>query len=225
MTSNADSIPRAGEPRRWPLVWRLASSVVLAVHVLSVFVGPFAFATSSGPGMASPFAAPIRAALRPYLELAFLDHGYFFFAPNPGPSHLLRARLDFADERPPRELTFPDRQRHWPRLLYHRHFMLAEQLHADFIPAAPPPDVANDPVQNENWRLARSMYELRKTSFEQHLRRTHQATGASLTRVEHALVAPAEFALRRQAIDAPETYLELSDDPPPRPVTVLGTRP
>ena len=34
---------------------------------------------------------------RPYLEAAYLDHGYAFFAPDPGPSHLVRYELEFDD--------------------------------------------------------------------------------------------------------------------------------
>ncbi len=40
-----------------------------------------------------------------YMEALYLDHGYFFFAPNPGPSHLLRCdiRDAKADRRASRE--------------------------------------------------------------------------------------------------------------------------
>lgn len=71
-------------------------------------------------------------ALRPYLEGAYLNHGYHFFAPEPGPSHLVRYELEFADGTK-RTGTFPDLAEHWPRLLYHRHFMMSE-----FINVAPP---------------------------------------------------------------------------------------
>jgi hypothetical protein len=164
-----------------------------------------------GPGVASPLAAPIRAALRPYVEFAFLDHGYFFFAPNPGPSHLLRAKLEFDDGRPPLEITLPDRTRHWPRLLYHRHFMLAEQYHADFLPAQPPPEVEANPAQLADWQRTRRLYELRKQSFEQHLRRTYGASRVTLTRVEHTLIPPAQFAAESRSITAPDTYVDLPE--------------
>ncbi|MGE0758327.1 MAG: hypothetical protein AB7F89_26755 [Pirellulaceae bacterium] len=211
-------------PEPWRVGLRVLASVVLMIHVLAVFMGPFTFATSSGPGMASPFAEPIRGILRPYLDLAFLDHGYFFFAPNPGPSHLLRVQLDYADGRPMETFTLPDRARQWSRLLYHRQFMLAEQFHADYVPAQPPPEAATDPVQLENWRQARRMFELKESSFLQHLRQTYGAEKVTLTRVEHGLLPPAEFAATRRPIRDAATYVDLTD-PPNSPLPVPGPRP
>ncbi len=103
-------------------------SLLLLIHITAVFIAPFTFASSSGPGSASPFAVGLMNALRAYIDAVYLDHGYFFFAPNPGPSHLVRCRLEYEAGREAEESTFPDRQRHWPRLLYHRHFMLSESL-------------------------------------------------------------------------------------------------
>jgi hypothetical protein len=211
--AKTDPLP-SEEARHLPLYGRVLLSIGLALHILTVFIGPFTFATSSGPGMASPFAAPIRSALRPYLELAFLDHGYFFFAPNPGPSHLLRAKLEFNDGRPPLVITLPDRKQQWPRLLYHRHFMLAEQLQADFVPPELPPDASGDLFREENWRLARAMYETRVASIEQHLRQQYGADRVTLTRVQHVLRDPVQFGALRQEINAPDTYLELPDAAP-----------
>jgi hypothetical protein len=193
--------------------------------LLTVFLGPFTFATSSGPGTGSPLAVPIREFVRPYLSLAFLDHGYFFFAPNPGPSHLLRARLEFADGRPDLEITLPDRQRHWPRLLYHRHFMLAEQFHGGFAPPEPPPMIADDPEQLASWQAARDLYELRRQSLINHLQQKYTASRVTLTRVEHALVSPAEFAAGRSPITAAETYLELPESGVTPAPAFQGVRP
>jgi hypothetical protein len=73
--------------------------------------------------LAEEVARPFRA----YIGVADLNHGYRFFAPNPGPSHLFRYRLSFNDGST-REGHFPNRDEHWPRLLYHRYFMLSENL-------------------------------------------------------------------------------------------------
>jgi hypothetical protein len=153
--------------------------------------------------------------LRPYVEFLFLDHGYFFFAPNPGPSHLFRARLEFADGRAPLEITFPDRNQQRPRLLYHRHFMLAEQLHSDFVPSQPPPEIASDPEQTARWQFARQTYELRRKSFEDHLRSTYGASNVVLTRLEHTLYTPGEFEATPKPLDAADTYRELPEEPVP----------
>lgn len=197
---------------RWVL------SALLLFHVAAILIPPFTFATSSGPGQASPFAAPLMQLWRPYIDLLFLDHGYFFFAPNPGPSHLLRAKLEFSDGRPAQELTFPDRNVQWPRLRYHRHFMLAEQLHADAVPPEPPPEVAGIPEELERWRQARTYYELRRASFIRHLQAEHGADRVTLTRLEHAMLGPAEFQATRPPLNAADGYRELPEQSlPPTP--------
>jgi hypothetical protein len=199
------------------LFLRIVLSVLLFIHLAAVFFPPFTFATASGPGTVSPFAEPILSVLRPYVDLMFLDHGYFFFAPNPGPSHLLRAKLEFADGRPALELTFPDLKAHWPRLLYHRHFMLAEQLHSDFAVPEPPPGVANDPEQLASWRQARNRYELRRDSFKEHLREAYGASEVTLTRVEHLLLGPGEFRESGKSLNAADSYRDLPEDSTPLP--------
>ncbi len=119
----------------WSRPLRVVVSVLVVLHLAAVIIPPFTLATSSPmEGTVSPLASRLLVVVRPYVEAAYLWHGYAFFAPNPGPSHLVRYRLTFDDGRPPVVAMFPNRDRHWPRLLYHRHFMLAEQLHADFVP-------------------------------------------------------------------------------------------
>ena len=194
----------------WSITLRVVVSGLLVFHVLAVFVPPFTFATTSGPGTGSPFAEPLMRALKPYTDVVYLDHGYFFFAPNPGPSHLLRAKLEFADGRPTKELMFPDRSQHWPRLLYHRHFMLAEQLHSDFVPPQPPPGI--DPVGMVRWQRARDIYVQRRQSFADHLRMRYGAANVTLTRVEHELMPPGEYASRADQINAAETFVDLPED-------------
>jgi hypothetical protein len=143
-----------------------------------------------------------------------LDHGYFFFAPNPGPSHLLRARLEFADGRPPQEITWPDRNQQWPRLLYHRHFMISEQFQAAFAPPVTPATTA-DAVQLGNWQRARGVFELWQKSIERHLREKYGAQSVTLTRIQHLIPSPAEFATQRAPLTAPGSYIELPDTETP----------
>ena len=63
----------------------------------------------------------------PYIEAADLNHGYRFFGPDPGPSHLIRYHLDMPDGTT-RDDVFPNLAEERPRLLYHRYFMLSEHL-------------------------------------------------------------------------------------------------
>jgi hypothetical protein len=89
---------------------------------------------STPPQFAGPpsiLGSELQRVYRPYITALYLDHAYKFFAPNPGPSHLLRYDLYFADGRKSinaDDQLFPDRRRHWPRLWYHRHFMVTEFL-------------------------------------------------------------------------------------------------
>lgn len=56
-----------------------------------------------------------------------MNHGYHFFAPEPGASTVVRYVATRSDGS---VVTgqIPDRSQHIPRLLYHRHFMLTESL-------------------------------------------------------------------------------------------------
>src|SRR3954470_18484166 len=99
---------------------RVVVSVLLALHLFAVFVGPWAL-----PPQNSELSASAARVLRPYLEALSLTNGYRFFAPEPGPSHLVRYEATL-DDGTLRTGVFPDKQEHVPRLLYHRYFMLSE---------------------------------------------------------------------------------------------------
>lgn len=116
----------AARPPRW---LKALASFLLAAHILAVFVGPWAL-----PPTGSQLAGWSARMLRPYLEVLSLDNGYRFFAPDPGPSHLIRYVLELPDGTR-REATLPSLAKHWPRLLYHRHFMLSEFM--DTISSGP----------------------------------------------------------------------------------------
>jgi hypothetical protein len=100
-------------------------SLLLVVHLTAVVTAPLSVAPSS------ELFGRMFGFFRPYLQAANLNHGYRFFGPDPGPGHHVRYVVERADGGLV-EGRFPDRERHWPRLLYHRHFMLAER-----VPAAP----------------------------------------------------------------------------------------
>ena len=99
-----------------------ALSLWLAFHVFAVFISPAAM----------PPASPLledgyRLAL-PYNEALFLNHGYHYFAPDPGASTLIAWEIP-RDADAPAVGRFPDDSIR-PRLLYHRYFMLAENVWA-----------------------------------------------------------------------------------------------
>ncbi len=94
-------------------------SILLMLHLTALIAAPMAVAPSS------VLSARCWRLFQPYLEGAFLNHGYHFFAPEPGPSHLIRYELRMADGTV-HEGVFPNLDEQKPRLLYHRHFMLTE---------------------------------------------------------------------------------------------------
>jgi hypothetical protein len=69
-------------------------SVGLLLHLTAVIMAPFAMPPSS------ELVRDVADRLRPYIDSLYLDHGYRFFAPSPGPSHLVRYRLELPDDVP-----------------------------------------------------------------------------------------------------------------------------
>jgi hypothetical protein len=112
-----------------------------------------------------------------------LTHGYKFFGPDPGPSHLIRYDVERADGSHVQGV-FPDRKEHWPRLFYHRHFMLSEFVHSM------PPDDSLDP--RIPWER-RAMSAAEKTyvrSYADHLLAANKGRSVSLELVEHLIPEP-----------------------------------
>jgi hypothetical protein len=116
MASDSPPAASAGPPR--PAA-RAIVSVLVILHVAAVFIGPWAMAPNS------QLALSVAGAFRPYMDIMSLGNGYRFFAPEPGPSHLVRYELTL-DDGTLKQGVFPDRSLHKPRLLYHRYVMLSE---------------------------------------------------------------------------------------------------
>ena len=110
--------PKPGVRRRLAYA---AAHLLLAWHLMALCVGP----ATMPP--ASPLQTTAARAFAPYIATLYLGHGYHFFAPDPGPSTLLRYSGTTPDGTPVAG-TLPDLGDHVPRLLYHRHFMLTERL-------------------------------------------------------------------------------------------------
>jgi hypothetical protein len=194
---------------RWSPAKRAIVSGLLIFHLAAVFIPPFAFQT----GTSSPLAQPLMRLVGPYADAAYLNHGYAFFAPDPGSSYLLRASMEFDDGRETIHRTMPDLNVDWPRLRYHRHFMLSEHLNASFLPPEPPPEMAENPAELAFWQRQHLLYEARRQAIISHLQRKHGAARVNLRRVEHQLLDPYVFNQSNRPIDSPETYIELSETP------------
>ncbi len=133
----------------WNPMLRGLISIAVALHLLAVAAAPWDLSTEPAlpPGYVPSASANGRPQLPPigdpvwqqpvvprklrqffhhYLNLTYLNHGYQFFAPDPAGTHLIDYQVTQADGTVVRG-RFPDLQEQWPRLLYHRHMMLAEQ--------------------------------------------------------------------------------------------------
>lgn len=188
--SRSKSTPHT--PAGWSARRRAVVSVLVALHLLAVFVGPFAVAPRSQLGQS------LRVWLRPYLEVNDLDHGYRFFD-EPGPSHRIAYEISFADGRPVEAGIFPDRDVHWPRLFYHRHFMLTENHYGMDAPPQPPRVPANSDIYRA-WQVDRQLYDELTRSYAQQLLAKHGGESVKLFGVERGLPLR-EDVLKGVAID------------------------
>ncbi|MCA9190314.1 MAG: hypothetical protein KDB03_01075 [Planctomycetales bacterium] len=184
-------------------------SLALSIQVLAVFAQPFRFFTRSTGGSAA-VTQPLRDTLAPYVEFGYLDHGYFFFAPDPGPSHLMRFEMDLSDGSHG-SLEFPDRHAQWPRLLYHRHFMLAEFLQQLHVPPVDRSLAQEDPGLVDDWTQQRAIFESVRDSFMQHVANRYQSSNMLVKRLEHRLPTDVELYQQRVRLTDRNLYLELPD--------------
>lgn len=164
-------------------------SVLLVLHLAAVFVAPW-----SSPPPSSDMAQVCAGWFAPYLNLLFLNHGYRFFAPNPGPSHLVRYELEMPDGTT-REGRFPDADSHWPRLLYHRHFMISETVFNITEPLARPPEERFvSAAQRQAFEREKQTAEILVRSLARYLIKQHGARRAKLFIQVHLIPAPWELA-------------------------------
>ncbi len=124
----------------WRASTRGVVSVVIVIYLMIVLLGPLA-----NPVGSENLTLPLSRAVRPVHQFMYLGHGYRFFGPDPGPGHLLVYRLTTKDGKIV-EGQFPDRQEHWPRLLYHRWFMLSESVY-DHYAFTPSPEMFADSLK------------------------------------------------------------------------------
>jgi hypothetical protein len=189
----------------WRPVTRTVVSLLLAFHILAVFVAPWNLSTGAAlpPGFTPETDSAGRQLPPPapedpvwqqprlirtladffwhYQNLAYLNHGYEFFAPDPAGTHLIRYQVTRPDGRVV-EGHFPDLKEQWPRLFYHRHMMLAEQTAI--------------------------MGEASGNHYAEHLARVHGGR-AQLQWVVHMLLSPDQVKDGKK-LDDPDTYQVLA---------------
>ena len=171
-TDSSGSSSVSGVRSPW---WRTAVSVLLLVHLVAIFSAPWAW-----PPPSSQLSRDTAEVFRPYLNAIHQFNGYRFFAPEPGPSHLIRYELEMADGSKVQG-RFPDRAQHWPRLLYHRHFMLTEHLNNFYIPDDPAQPAPAD---------ALAVFHAYANSYAQHLLHAYDGQRVTLELVRHHIADP-----------------------------------
>ncbi len=184
MSQPTDQRPAPSEPslalrgsRGRLLRWAINGWLVF--HISAIIIAPASVAPSSD------LVQAVWRVFHPYLDLLFLNHGYHFFAPEPGESTLLAYEAERADGTVVKG-RIPNRDIQ-PRLLYHRHFMLTEHMR-DALRDAPE-------EQQKEW-LA---------SYADHLCRKYKAARVSLTGQIHNL--PTMEAVRSgMRLDDPASY-------------------
>ena len=152
-------------------------NVWLVYHLFAIVIAPASVAPSSrveqvGWEIASP-----------YLQMMYLNHGFHFFSPEPGGSTLVSYVMEFADGTT-QAGQFPNKQI-WPRLLYHRHFMLSE-----FLGAQSP-----------------ERQQVLVRSYARNLCREHGAQKVTVSRVTHYL-APMERLRAGGSLDDSSSFEE-----------------
>lgn len=174
----SSGVPAAPEPPR--------TLRGLGVALLNGWLIFHLFAIVICPASVEPSSRLIQRAFEtvaPYHHALFLNHGFRFFGPEPGPSTLVSYQLEFADGTT-RSGRIPNRSI-MPRLYYHRHFMLTEFL-------------SNGP-ENLEPLVARA--------FARNLCRESGAVRVTLTKIEHTPASMDEIK-RGMTLNDPSTFKE-----------------
>lgn len=158
----------------WPVWVRCLVTLAIIWHVGALLAAPL----SLPPSVIG--TALREKVFRHYSQLMFLDHANKFFAPDPGFSHLLRYQVELADGTT-KTGTLPNLTEQFPRLLYHRYFMLTERI-GNVDPAPMDPEWSQHPPNQWESDLARS--------YANHLINEFNARRVTLTLVQHMLYRP-----------------------------------
>lgn len=192
---------------RWSPTQRVVASLLLATHLLAVFASPW-----SSPPPAPLLAQRISGLFRGYQTAAFLNHGYRFFAPDPGPSHVIRYVLTRPDGQ---EITgrLPDPNAHWPRIIYHRHFMISETLFNLHRQIEDPPEFL-PPSEKLAWQqrnhATQQLVDRLAEAVGRELLVSRRAQKVHLFLEEHSIPYP-EDVMQGLPLDAPDLYNDLAD--------------
>ena len=185
-------------PGRMPLALRIFLSLLIVWH----FTGVFLAALSVSDPRSSPLVYSIAQTppMQWYLDALYMNQGHSFFAPDVGPGQLIRYELFDQSGRVIEQGELPSRKEHWPRLRYHRHFMLADQA-----------GIPSDNEQYFNYWQQRYL-----ESYAKHLLRIHEnAERAHVMRIAHWPI-PRLLALEGRKLTDPQGYEKVFEVTVPR---------
>jgi len=188
--------PRPADAREGPgRMTRIIASIALLLHVVVLFLYPLANSRTSTT-VREIAQSPL---LRWYPDIMYLNHGYGFFGPDPGPGILLEYEVRDNAGEIVSEGKFPDADRIWPRLRYHRYKMLADQIESiQFDP--------NIAEQRKRFMLER---------YARQLIRQHGGDSATVTQILHEIVplevwlGNEEQGVEGKPLDDKSTYKQL----------------
>jgi hypothetical protein len=188
-TETAAPQPRAKsrKPGQLHIAFKLLISLLLVWHLAAVFLAPLSIPPSS------PLVVDI-AQTRPmqwYLDALYLNHGYHFFAPEPSYGHIIKFQVMDSGGALIKEGEFPSKDANWPRLLYHRYFMLADQCQVD---------AANEAEANQ-WQQ-----DFLKSYAREILRQNEGAAAVRVQRVVHYPAHLDHVLEEKMELTDPRTY-------------------
>jgi len=189
--------------RNCPKKMQVVLLLIGSLHMLGLLAEPLRFFSRSEVAVAPDFEL-IAETMQTYSQWLYLDHGYFFFAPNPGPGRLIRCSVQPEPEsddlsssqglqiqaEPPAETTLPDKQNQRPRLLYHRYLMLAEFYNSRFAPSQISAESRKDPEFAARWAQDFDMYKRLQASMMKSLKHKLGPSSITLGRLERSLPTP-----------------------------------
>lgn len=109
----------------WPAWQKRLVTAVLVFHVLAILAGALAASPSSA------LEQSLAAAFAPYHQLIDQGYSYRYYAPEPGPTAIVTATVEYAGGRPEEVVRLPHHGL-LPRLRYQRQLALANHLVTDF---------------------------------------------------------------------------------------------
>ena len=191
-------------------------SCFAVLHCLAVFAEPYRFSSQATSNQSAPHTAIVQGWLSPYIDMMYLRHGYYFFAPNPGPAHIVEVQFKVANNsnaaaENPTKLRFPDLARQSPRLLYHRYFMYSEFYNTTFTPL----DLEKDPDLPKPLPppLVRGqiLYSSLIQSLEKYIQARYPERPFQLYRLEHELPSPQQYFVEHLNLDDRRLFIEMPE--------------